>query len=88
VRRAGASDRIQHPRRYYGHHAGRRLDVGNAASITLLAAANPDTTPKERVPPIMDFHLLPDMGRMTERLRSDASRGCSPAPIAAASAPL
>ena len=76
VRRAdlhsGASHRIEHPHRYYSHHAGRRLDVGNAARTTLLAVANPDTTPKERVPPIMDFHLLPDMGRMTERLRRDA----------------
>ena len=71
VRRAdlhsGASHRIEHPHRYYSHHAGRRLDVGNAARTTLLAVANPDTTPKERVPPIMDLHLLPDMGRMTER---------------------
>jgi hypothetical protein len=32
----------------------------------------------------MDDDILPDMGRMTARLRSAESRGCSPVPIAAA----
>ncbi len=83
---SGAGDRIQHPRRHYGHYAGCRLDVDHAAGITLFAAANPDTTPKERVPLIMDFHLLPDMGRMTWRLRSAARTTCSRDPMAARSA--
>ena len=41
----------------------------------------------ERMPAISDHNILPDMGRMTARLRSAASRGCSPAPIAVASGP-
>ena len=45
-----------------------QLDDGSA----LLAAAQPDPTPKKRMPAIMDLHLLPDMGRMTGRLRSAA----------------
>ena len=36
------------------------------------------------MPAIVDYDVLPDMGRMTARLLSDASRGSSPAPIAVA----
>jgi hypothetical protein len=42
----------------------------------------------QRMPAILDYNFLPDMGRMTARLFSAARLGCSPAPIAAGSALL
>jgi len=84
---SGASHRIQHPRCDHRNHAGCCLDIDEAASDALLAAKAPDATPVKGVPAIMNLDLLPDMGRMTGRLPLAASHGCSPAPIAAASAP-
>jgi hypothetical protein len=53
-------------------------DIAAGAPLDILAA---EAAPIERVPAIMDLHLLPDMGRMTGRLQSAAARGYSPAPI-------
>jgi hypothetical protein len=39
--------------------------MDNAAANPLLAVLRPQTAPIERVPTIMNFNFLPDMGRMT-----------------------
>jgi hypothetical protein len=68
-RHASAGGGIQNPCRGHDDDARRRLEVGNGARYTLLAALAPDTTPIEGVPAIVDRDLLPDMGRMAARSR-------------------
>jgi hypothetical protein len=91
VRRAechsSAGGGIEHPRRHHDHHAGRHLDVNDLAAGALLDILAPNAAPIERVPAIMDLDLVPDMGRMTGRLRSAARTTCSPAPTPAVAAP-
>jgi hypothetical protein len=67
--RAGARDRIEHPRCYNRDDAGLRFDLHEPPGDTLLAAAEANATPVEGMPAIMDHDFLPDMGRMTRRLR-------------------
>ena len=43
--------------------------MNNRPGFALLAPLAPDAATIEGVPAIIDFDLLPDMGRMTERLR-------------------
>jgi len=86
-RHSGAGDRIEHPRGHDDEYAGGRFDVNDLAASAALPILAANTPPIEGVPAVIDFYFLPDMGRMTTRLHSGASRGCSPAPIAAASAP-
>ena len=84
---ACARDRIEHPRRHNRDDAGLRFDLHEPPGDPLLAAAEANATPVEGMPAIMDHDFLPDMGRMTGRLPPAERRGCSQAPIAAASAP-
>jgi hypothetical protein len=60
----GAGDRVQHPCGDCRDHAGHRFNVNNLAGGALFAVVSPDVTPIERVPPVMNFNFLPDMGRM------------------------
>ena len=62
---ARASRGVQHPGGNHNHDAWLDLDVHDLAVGTLLAVFAPDATPKQRVPAIEDFNILPDMGRMT-----------------------
>ena len=82
-----ARDRIEHPRRHNRDDARLRFDLHEAPGDTLLAAAEAHPMPEEGMPAIMDYDLLPDMGRMTGRLRLDERPGYLPAPTAAASVP-
>lgn len=84
---AGTGGRIQHPGRHYDDDAGRRLDMDKLAANALFTVVPPDATTMQRVPTVMDLDPRPDMGRMTQRLPSAESHGCSPGPTAAASAP-
>ena len=68
-RHSSAGDRIQDPRRGHNDHPGRRLEVNNRPGSALLAPLAPDAATIESVPAIPDLDLLPDMGRMTGRLR-------------------
>jgi hypothetical protein len=68
-RHSGAHGRIQHPCRHDDDHAGSHLDVNDLAAGAPLNILPAKTTPVECVPPIADFDFLPDMGRMTARLR-------------------
>jgi hypothetical protein len=56
-------------------------DIATGAPLDILA---PKVAPIECMPAIMDLDLLPDMGRMTERLLSGAAHGCSPVQAVAA----
>ena len=67
---ACARDRIEHPRRHNRDDAGLRFDLHEPPGETLLAAAEANATPVERMPAVMDHDVLPDMGRMTRRLPS------------------
>jgi len=69
VRRAechsGAGSGIEHPRGHDDDHAGRHLDVSDLTADSPLDILAPNSTPIERVPSVVDFNFLPDMGRMT-----------------------
>ena len=60
-----AGDRVEHPRRDDRDHAWRRLDVHEATGKTILVVVPPDTPPVQRMPAVVNYDLLPDMGRMT-----------------------
>jgi hypothetical protein len=82
-----ADARIQYPRRGHNHYAGCRLEVNNRSGYALLATLAPDAAAVEGVPAILDLDVLPDMGRMTGRLRWAENHGCSRAPTAGGSEP-
>ena len=58
-------------------------DLTAGASLNVLAA---NATPIQRVPPVMNFDFLPDMGRMTGRLLLAARITCLLARMPAAAA--
>ena len=74
-RHPGAGGRIEHPCRHDDDHAGRHLDVNDITAGPPLGILAPNAAPIERVPAVMDFDFLPDMGRMTARLPSAARTG-------------
>jgi hypothetical protein len=84
---AGAIDGVKLPRRQDRHSAGRQLHVHDITGYAPLALNTTHAPPVQRMPPIMDYDFLPDMGRMTARLPWAASHGCSQVPIAADNAP-
>jgi hypothetical protein len=63
-----ARDRIEHPARYRPDDACTRFNMDNAAATALFNISNLDTTAVQRMPTIMDFDFLPDMGRMSGHL--------------------
>jgi hypothetical protein len=50
--------------------------MDDPAISALLAVLYPHTPTIERVPTIVNFNFLPDMGRMDAALRSVATTGC------------
>jgi hypothetical protein len=76
----GAGGRIQHPCRHNDDHAGRDLDVNDITAGPPLGILAPNAVSVECVPAVTNFDFLPDMGRMTARLRSGGAIGPSPAP--------
>ena len=60
----GASDRIEHPTGNANHDTGRPLHFKKLACCSLLHESHDDLAAKIGMPSIMDFKLLPDMGRM------------------------
>jgi hypothetical protein len=75
---SGAGDGIEHPCRHHDDYAGRYLDMNHLAVGALLSILTSNATPIECVPAIMDLNVLPDMGRMTARLRAGARQAPSP----------
>jgi hypothetical protein len=64
-RHSGTGGRIEHPGRHHDDHTGGHFDVDNLATSAPLHILAPKPSPIERVPPVPNFNLLPDMGRMT-----------------------
>jgi hypothetical protein len=82
----GRADRgVEHPRGNDDDDPRTDFYVNDLAVGALLAVLPPDATPVEGMPAIEDFNFLPDMGRMTRRLRLEDRTGCSPAARAPAS---
>jgi hypothetical protein len=61
---SSASHRIEHPYRHGNNHAGRTVRLHEPTRCPLFDAANADLAAKIRMPSVMDFQLLSDMGRM------------------------
>jgi hypothetical protein len=66
---AGADTGVKHPSRQYRYDAWCDLDMDNTAANPLLAVLRAQTAPVKRVPTIVNFKFLPDMGRMTGQSR-------------------
>jgi hypothetical protein len=60
----GANQGIEHPTGNRNHIAGRPLYLNKLTRRSLLHSAYRDLTAKIRVPPVVDFQLLPDMDRV------------------------
>jgi hypothetical protein len=61
-----AGSPIQHPRGDGDCHTGLTFNHDHVSASTLLAVIPTNTAPIERVPAIVNFYFLPDMGRMTQ----------------------
>ncbi len=59
----------------------------HAAAAAILYVSNLDAATIQRMPTIMDFNFLPDMGRMNVNLPSADGITCSPAPTPVANVP-
>jgi hypothetical protein len=64
-RHSGTGGSIEHPGCHHDDHAGGRFNVNDLAASAPLHILAPKPSPIERVPPVPNFNLLPDMGRMT-----------------------
>jgi hypothetical protein len=84
---AGAIDGVKLPSRQDRHSARRQLHVHDITGHPPLALNTTHALPIQRMPPIMDYDFLPDMGRMTARLPSEENHGSSLAPSVAPTAP-
>ena len=62
---ARAYARVEHPLRQYRYNAGLNFDVNDPATRTLLAVMSAHTAAVIRMPGIVNFNFLPDMGRMS-----------------------
>ena len=60
----GAGDRVQHPCGDRRDHAGHCLNVNNLPGGALFGVVSADVASMERMPPVMNFNFLTDMGRM------------------------
>ena len=61
---ARANACVEHPLWQYRYDAGFNLDVHHAPAGTLLAVVSSRVAPVKRMPRIVNYNLLPDMGRM------------------------
>jgi len=64
-RHRGAGAGIEHPRRQRSYDARFDLYMYDASTGALLTVVNPNATPVVRMPTVMNYNFLPDMGRMT-----------------------
>jgi hypothetical protein len=60
----GANDRIEHPVGNGNDHARRTHDAQKSTGCCLRYAPDTDLAAKIRMPAVLNFQLLPDMGRM------------------------
>jgi hypothetical protein len=83
---SGACGSIQHPFGNDPNLTVARVDMDDPTSAALLNISNLDATTKQRMPTVMDFNFLPDMGRMNGNWRWAGKTICSLGPTAAVSA--
>ncbi len=57
--------RVEHPCRHDDDDAKRHFDMNHLTGSPLLAVLTPHSPPEQRMPPVENLNLLPDMGRMT-----------------------
>ena len=62
---AGADAAVEHPGWKHRYDARLDLDMDDAAAGALLAVMRSNSSTVERMPAVMNFNFLPDMGRMT-----------------------
>jgi len=74
---SGACGSIQHPFGNDPNLTVARVDMDDPTSAALLNISNLDATTKQRMPTIMDFNFLPDMGRMNGNWPWAGAAGCS-----------
>lgn len=72
-----AHDRIKHPARYYPDYTSTRFNMDHAIATSLFNVSNLDSLPIQWVPTIMNFHVLPDMGRMNGQCALEEKTGSS-----------
>jgi hypothetical protein len=84
---SGACGSIQHPFGNDPNLTVARVDMDDPTSAALLNISNLDATTKQRMPTVMDFNFLPDMGRMNGNWPSAGAISCSLALTAVASEP-
>jgi hypothetical protein len=58
---------VEHPGSHADNNASRPLNLHEPTSRPFLDAANANLATTIRVPSVIDFHLLPDMGRKNGR---------------------
>ncbi|MFP3605956.1 hypothetical protein [Paraburkholderia sp. SIMBA_053] len=75
----GTHGSIQHPSGNDPNLAVARVNMDDPTSATLLNISNLDATTIQRMPTIVDFNFLHDMGRTNGNWPSDATTGCLPA---------
>ena len=66
----GTSGGVEHPCRDDQDVAGSHFDMNNFTDRAPLDILSSNPPSKQRVPAVMDLNFLPDMGRMTARLRN------------------
>lgn len=62
---AGADAGVEHPVRHHRYDAGLDLDVHDTTTRTSFAVVSSCASAVKRMPGIVNFNFLPDMGRMT-----------------------
>ena len=60
-----ANTGVEHPLREYCYDARFDLNVDDASAGALLAVVGSNTPSEKRMPWIVNYDFLPDMGRMT-----------------------
>jgi len=73
---------IKHPGGNDDRYARFGLNDGNLSARAPFGVQLPDLAAMQRVPAVIDFNVLVDMGRMNPRWLWDAGHGCSPVLIA------
>ena len=85
---SGTRGSIQHPPGYDSNLTVTRVDMDDPTSAALLNIPDLDAATKQRMPTIMDFNVLPDMGRMNGNCKSADQTGYLQAHCEQDSAPL
>lgn len=62
---AGADAGVEHPVRKYRYDARLDLNMDDAAAGALLAVMRSNSSTVKRMPAVVNFNFLPDMGRMS-----------------------